>query len=84
MLGWTVKPGRVADGWQAPGVHLMARCSGPQPASERRADMDGGDIDAAVARVRAAGALAEPSRQPDDMSAECADDQGARCDLGQL
>lgn len=79
MLGWTVKPGRVADGWQAPGVHLMARCSGPQPASERRADMDGGDIDAAVARVRAAGALAEPSRQPDDMS-----DQGARCHLGQL
>jgi predicted enzyme related to lactoylglutathione lyase len=44
------------------------------------------DIDAAVARVREAGGtvLAEPSRQPYGLSAECTDDQGAHFYLGQF
>jgi predicted enzyme related to lactoylglutathione lyase len=44
------------------------------------------DINAAVARVREAGGtvLAEPSRQPYGVTAECADDQGARFYLGQF
>ncbi len=44
------------------------------------------DIDAAVARVRQAGGtvLAEPSRQPYGLMAECTDDQGSRFYLGQF
>ena len=43
------------------------------------------DIEAAVARVRAAGGTAtDPERQPYGISAECVDDQGTRFYLGQL
>jgi predicted enzyme related to lactoylglutathione lyase len=44
------------------------------------------DIEAAVVRVREAGGtvLAEPARQPYGVSAECADDQGARFYLGEF
>jgi predicted enzyme related to lactoylglutathione lyase len=44
------------------------------------------DIDAAVARVRAAGGtvLQEPARQPYGITAECLDDQGGRFYLGEF
>jgi predicted enzyme related to lactoylglutathione lyase len=44
------------------------------------------DIDAAVTRVREAGGtvLAEPSRQPYGLMAECTDDQGGRFYLGEF
>jgi predicted enzyme related to lactoylglutathione lyase len=43
------------------------------------------DIEAAVARVRAAGGRAtDPERQPYGISSDCEDDQGTRFYLGQL
>lgn len=86
VLGWTFEPGRVADGWQVQGVHPMAGAAGGSPRPATVPMWVVADIDAAVARVRAAGGtvLAEPSRQPYGMSAECTDDQGARFYLGQL
>jgi len=43
------------------------------------------DIDAAVARVRAAGGTAtDPARQPYGITSDCVDDQGLRFYLGQL
>jgi predicted enzyme related to lactoylglutathione lyase len=44
------------------------------------------DIDAAVARVREAGGnvLAEPSRQPYGVTAECSDDQGSQFYLAEF
>lgn len=86
VLGWTFEPGRVADGWQVSDVHPMAGAAGggTQPSTVPMWTV--ADIDAAVARVREAGGtvLAEPSRQPYGVSAECTDDQGGRFYLGEF
>ena len=86
VLGWTFEPGRVADGWQVQDTHPMAGAAGGSPRPVTVPMWTVADIDAAVARVREAGGtvLAEPSRQPYGMSAECTDDQGTRFYLGQL
>jgi len=86
VFGWTFEPGRVADGWQVQGTHPMAGAAGGSRAPVTVPMWTVADIDAAVARVREAGGtvLAEPSRQPYGLSAECTDDQGTRFYLGQF
>jgi predicted enzyme related to lactoylglutathione lyase len=86
VLGWTFAPGRVADGWQVQATHPMAGAAGGGRHPVTVPMWTVADVDAAVARVREAGGtvLAEPSRQPYGLSAECTDDQGARFYLGQF
>jgi predicted enzyme related to lactoylglutathione lyase len=86
VLGWSFEPGRVADGWQVAGTHPMAGVAGGSDSPTTVPMWTVSDIDAAVARVREAGGtvLAEPTRQPYGLTAECADDQGARFYLGEL
>lgn len=86
VLHWTFEPGHVDDGWQVTPTHPMAGVAG---GSDRPATVPMwtvADIDAAVARVRAAGGtvLQEPARQPYGLMAECLDDQGDRFYLGQF
>jgi predicted enzyme related to lactoylglutathione lyase len=86
VLGWTFEPGRVADGWQIQATQPMAGAAGGNKLPITVPMWTVADIDSAVARVREAGGtvLAEPSRQPYGISAECTDDQGARFYLGQF
>lgn len=86
VLGWTFEPGRIADGWQVVGSHPMAGAAGGSANRTTVPMWTVADIDAAVARVRDAGGsvLAEPARQPYGVTAECADDQGARFYLGEF
>ncbi|GAA2568158.1 VOC family protein [Mycolicibacterium diernhoferi] len=85
VLYWTFEPGRVQDGWAVQGSQPMAGMAGgsAQPSTVPMWTVE--DIDAAVARVRAAGGVIveEPSTQPYGKSALCADDQGGRFYLGQ-
>ena len=85
VLGWQFAPGRVDDGWQvddsAPMVGMHGGHAEVTVVPMYRVD----DIDAAVARVRAAGGTStDPEAQPYGISAECVDDQGTRFYLGQL
>ncbi|ORW85486.1 glyoxalase [Mycobacterium sp. IEC1808] len=84
VLGWSFEPGRVVDGWQVVGTHPMAGAAGGSATPTTVPMWTVSDIDAAVARVREAGGtvLAEPARQPYGVTAQCADDQGARFYLG--
>jgi predicted enzyme related to lactoylglutathione lyase len=86
VLGWAFEPGRVADGWQIQGIHPMGGAAGGNPRPVTVPMWTVADIGAAVERVREAGGtvLAEPARQPYGITAECADDQGARFYLGQF
>ena len=86
LLRWTFEPGRISDGWQILETHPMAGAAGGSAPPLTVPMWTVADIDVAVARVREAGGtvLAEPSRQPYGVSAECTDDQGARFYLGQL
>lgn len=85
VLHWTFAAGRVPDGWAVEGTHPMAGIAGgnPDPVTVPMWTVE--DIDAAVARVRAAGGtvIEEPSAQPYGKSALCTDDQGARFYLGE-
>lgn len=86
LLGWTFESGRVVDGWQVLGTHPMDGAAGGSERPSTVPMWTVADIEAAVARVREAGGtvLAEPSRQPYGVTAECADDQGARFYLGEF
>ncbi|WP_099243984.1 VOC family protein, partial [Mycobacterium sp. shizuoka-1] len=86
VLGWTFEPGRVDDGWQVLDTQPMAGAAGGAHQPRVVPMWTVSDVDAAVARVREAGGtvLAEPSRQPYGLMAECADDQGGRFYLGQF
>ncbi|OSC42879.1 VOC family protein [Mycobacterium decipiens] len=86
VLQWTFEPGRIADGWQVQATHPMAGVAGGSPHPSIVPMWTVADIDAAVARVRAAGGavLAEPTRQPYGVTAECTDDQGGRFYLGEF
>jgi predicted enzyme related to lactoylglutathione lyase len=86
LLGWSFEPGRIADGWQITPAHPMSGVAGGSEHPATVPMWTVADIDAAVARVREAGGtvVAEPSRQPYGVSAECIDDQGARFYLGEL
>jgi predicted enzyme related to lactoylglutathione lyase len=86
LLGWTFEPGHIPDGWQVVGARPMSGAAGGSDHPRVVPMWTVGDIDAAVARVREAGGtvVAEPSRQPYGISAECTDDQGTRFYLGQF
>lgn len=86
VLGWTYEPGRVENGWAVQNVHPMSGAAGGAGLPRTVPMWTVADIDAAVARVRQAGGsvLAEPSRQPYGISAECTDDQGGRFYLGEF
>jgi uncharacterized glyoxalase superfamily protein PhnB len=86
VLGWSLAPGRVADGWEAAGQTPMIGLHGgdhddlgvvPMYATD--------DIEVAVAAVRTAGGQAgQIERQSYGLSALCRDDQGLPFWLGQL
>jgi uncharacterized glyoxalase superfamily protein PhnB len=85
VLGWSIAPGRVADGWEASGVTPMIGIGGgaDTPAIVPMYAVD--DIEVAVAAVRTAGGSAgETERQSYGLSALCRDDQGLPFWLGQL
>lgn len=86
FLFWTFEPGRVEDGWAVQNSQPMAGLAGgsSEPATVPMWTVT--DIDAAVARVRAAGGtvIEEPSVQSYGKSALCTDDQGARFYLGEF
>jgi predicted enzyme related to lactoylglutathione lyase len=86
ILHWTFTPGRVAGGWQVQGIHPMAGVAGGSARPTTVPMWTVADIYAAVTRVREAGGtvLAEPTRQPYGITAECADDQGSQFYLGEL
>jgi len=85
VLGVQFQPGRTPGGWNIPEIvpmsGLMGGASRPSAVPMWRVD----DIQAAVARVRAAGGTAtEPTHQGYGIAAECTDDQGVAFNLGQL
>jgi uncharacterized glyoxalase superfamily protein PhnB len=86
LLFWTFEPGRIDDGWQVQGTHPMAGVAGGAERAVTVPMWTVTDVDAAVARVRAAGGtvIDEPSQQAYGTSALCTDDQGTRFYLGQL
>ncbi|GII88199.1 hypothetical protein Ssi03_61890 [Sphaerisporangium siamense] len=89
VLGWEFVPGNVEHGWRVRAGDTEVRpMTGLWGGRERAAVVPMyavDDIDAAVARVRAAGGTStEPERQPYGVSAECADDQGVRFYLGRI
>ena len=86
VLGWTFEPGRITDGWAVQNAHPMSGAAGGSARPSIVPMWTVADIDTAVQRVREAGGtvLDEPSRQPYGLSAQCADDQGARFYLGQF
>jgi predicted enzyme related to lactoylglutathione lyase len=86
VLYWTFAPGRIEDGWQVEQTHPMAGAAGGAAQNVTVPMWMVEDVDAAVARVRAAGGtvIDEPSQQADGKSAQCTDDQGTRFYLGEL
>ena len=85
VLGWRFAPGRIADGWQVEGATPMAGLSGGHTEATTVPMWRVADLRAAVGRVRAAGGTAaEPQQEPYGLTADCADDQGARFYLGQF
>jgi predicted enzyme related to lactoylglutathione lyase len=85
VLGWEFESGRVDDGWQVTNTHPMTGLSGGHAELTVVPMWLVDDIDAAVARVRAAGGRAsDPERQPYGITSDCEDDQGTTFYLGQL
>ena len=85
VAGWRFSPGRIEDGWNVIDVAPMAGISGGHPEATTVPLYRVDDIDAAVARVRAAGGTAtDPQRHPYGTTAGCVDDQGTRFQLGEL
>ena len=86
VLGWSLAPGRVADGWEDQGVTPMVGVHGGQTDDLGLVPMYAvDDIEVAVAAVRTAGGRAgEIEQQSFGLSAQCHDDQGLPFFLGQL
>jgi predicted enzyme related to lactoylglutathione lyase len=85
VLGWEFAPGRIDDGWQVTNTRPMAGLAGGSAEVTLVPMWRVDDIDAAVARVRAAGGHAsDPERQPYGITSDCEDDQGTKFYLGQL
>jgi predicted enzyme related to lactoylglutathione lyase len=85
VVGWSMTPGRVADGWEARGQTPMIGIGGgsEDPGAVPMYAVD--DIEVAVAAVRTAGGTAgEIEQQSYGQSALCRDDQGLPFYLGQL
>jgi uncharacterized glyoxalase superfamily protein PhnB len=85
VLGWSMQPGRVPDGWEAPGLTPMVGIGGGAPESAVVPMYAVDDIEVAVMAVRSAGGEAgDVERQSYGLSALCRDDQGLPFWLGQL
>jgi len=86
VLQWSFEPGRIDDGWQIVQTHPMAGVAGGSAQTATVPMWTVADIDEAVAKVREAGGtvIADPSRQPYGLMAECRDDQGSRFYLGEF
>ena len=85
VLGWSMQPGRVPDGWEAPGQTPMVGIGGGATELGAVPMYAVDDIEVAVAAVRTAGGESgEIERQSYGLSAFCRDDQGLPFSLGQL
>jgi uncharacterized glyoxalase superfamily protein PhnB len=86
VLGWSMSPGRVEDGWEDQAVTPMVGIGGGQTHDLGAVPMYAvDDIEVAVAAVRTAGGQAgEIERQSYGLSAYCRDDQGLPFWLGQM
>jgi predicted enzyme related to lactoylglutathione lyase len=86
VFGWRFSQGRAGgDRFNIDGVRPLSGLAGGHLETTIVPQYVVEDIDAAVARVRAAGGSAdEPQTQPYGRSTECTDDQGTRFYLAQL
>jgi uncharacterized glyoxalase superfamily protein PhnB len=86
VLGWSMTPGRVADGWEAQDQTPMIGLHGGDHDEQGVVPMYAvDDIEVAVAAVLTAGGQAgEIERQSYGLSSLCRDDQGLPFWLGQL
>lgn len=86
VFGWTFSQGRSGgDRFNIEGIRPLSGLAGGHTETTIVPQYVVEDIDAAVARVRAAGGSAdEPRQQPYGRSTECVDDQGTRFYLAQL
>lgn len=86
VFDWRFSQGHAGgDRFTIHGVHPLSGVAGGHQQTTIVPQYVVDDIDAAVARVRAAGGSAdEPQNQPYGRSTECADDQGTRFYLAQL
>jgi predicted enzyme related to lactoylglutathione lyase len=85
VLGWRFTPGRTPGGWNVEDVVPMSGMSGGHDAPRVIPMYQVDHIEAAVARVRAAGGRAtNPVRAPYGLTSTCTDDQDTRFYLGQF
>ncbi|MBV9174141.1 MAG: VOC family protein [Chloroflexi bacterium] len=85
VLGWRFRPGSTPGGWEVPEVVPMTGMMGGHDAPAVVPMYQVDDIEAAVARVRAAGGQAtNPIRAPYGLTSTCTDDQGTSFYLGQF
>ena len=85
VLGWRVTPGSVDDGFQVDDVRPGTGIHGGHDRATALPMYLVDDIEAAVARVRAAGGTAtDPERQRYGVTSDCVDDQGTVFYLGEL
>ena len=82
VLGWEFAPGTVEDGWSAEGTSPSVGLWGGQPEASVQLCYRVGDLDRALAAVRAGGGTAqEPEVKPYGRLVECADPAGLRFQL---
>ena len=85
LFGWRSLPGSVPGGLQVDGAAPMTGLWGGAGRQNVTLMYLVDDVDAAVARVRAAGGAADrPERQPYGVTAQCSDNQEMTFILGQL
>jgi predicted enzyme related to lactoylglutathione lyase len=85
VLGWTFADGHANDGWQIEDVAPMGGIGGGRSEQVTAPMWLVDDVEAAAARVRAAGGTAtEVAQRPYGLESECTDDQGTHFYLGQL
>jgi predicted enzyme related to lactoylglutathione lyase len=85
VLGWTFADGHSNDGWQIQDVAPMGGIGGGRSEQVTAPMWLVDDIEAAAARVRAAGGTAtEIAQRPYGLESDCVDDQGTHFYLGQL
>jgi uncharacterized glyoxalase superfamily protein PhnB len=85
VLGWSIRPGRVPDGWETEGTTPTVGIGGGADTTAVVPMYAVDDIEVAVAAVRTAGGEAgDIERQSFGQSALCRDDQGLPFWLGQL
>jgi predicted enzyme related to lactoylglutathione lyase len=85
VLGWRLRPGRIADGWQVEDTAPMIGLSGGHARATAVPMWRVSGVERAVGEVRSHGGTAtDPERQPYGLTSECTDEQGMRFYLGEL